>query len=98
MNLDQISVRHSEDFEVQLPGAPATGYTWQLVSYPAQIQPLSSAYDQQVEGPPAVGDPGTQRFRFRALEPGSYDVAFVLQRPWESVPLQARTIHVHVAP
>jgi inhibitor of cysteine peptidase len=95
-NGDRVSVRQSEEFEVRLAATPTTGYSWQLVNSPPQIQPIGNSYVQSAQGQPVAGGSGVQVFRFRASQPGSYRLTFELKRPWESQAQQSRAIQVQV--
>ena len=95
-NGNPVSVGQSEEFEIRLAATPTTGYTWQVVNAPPQIQALGNSYVQPTQGQPVAGGSGVQVFRFRALQAGSYTLTFELKRPWESQPQQSRTVQVQV--
>jgi predicted secreted protein len=83
MSPDSVSVAVEQEFEIRLPGSPATGYVWEPDSLPEGIE--LSGSDSVAPGPSSrPGDTGTQVFRFRSREPGESTIGFVLKRPWES--------------
>jgi len=91
---DQIELRRGQTVAVELEGNPSTGYTWEAVE-------LDEAILRQIGEPSftpesgAVGAPGTQILRFRAVGEGSTTLRLVYHRPWEDAEPE-RTFSVEV--
>ncbi|MBP6216680.1 MAG: protease inhibitor I42 family protein [Luteimonas sp.] len=80
--------------EIALEGNAGTGYAWEFEADGApQLQraPAQPAPDAvQADGPRLVGGPTTQRWHFRAEQPGATTVKLVYRRPWEKDVAPAR--------
>ncbi len=81
-------------FEIELKSGPGTGYQWQPVAVPEDIELLGSDY-RPTPGA-QIGDPATQVFRFRASKAGQYSLRFVLKRSWEKESIRETVIDVDV--
>ena len=90
----QVELVEGQSFVVSLDGNPTTGYTWEAVEYDQQIL-------RQVGEPrftpesSAMGAPGKQQLRFRAVAPGRTTLRLVYHRPWEEAEPE-RTFSVEV--
>ena len=54
---------------------------WRLAAHPPEVRLLDSDFRQAPDA--AIGDGGTQVFHLVADAPGTFEVSFVLKRPWE---------------
>ncbi|TDC63517.1 hypothetical protein E1258_10370 [Micromonospora sp. KC207] len=82
---------------VRLPENPTTGFAWSIsVSEPALLTVESSRLRR--DGPPMPGGGGEREFRLRsqAGSPGRVQVTLARSRPWESSPLEERTLEVRI--
>jgi len=76
-----IHVVAAQPFDVELGSGPSTGYVWRLAAHPPEVRLLDSDFRQAPDA--AIGDGGTQVFHLVADAPGTFEVGFVLKRPWE---------------
>jgi predicted secreted protein len=86
MTDDLIETRVGESFEVALEGQPTAGYRWRAVLPPgarARLEPIGQTTEARGS---QLGAPAIQRFRFRALEPGTVTLDFHYGRHWETEP------------
>jgi predicted secreted protein len=66
---------------IDLPATPSTGYQWSLPTVPDGVELVGTDFT-----PPAgttIGAAGVQHFRVRADRVGTFELGFVLSRPWE---------------
>jgi predicted secreted protein len=84
-----------EEFEVRLESTPTTGYIWEVAQLPETVELLGTEFEPS-GGEPQAGAPGNQLFRFRAGQPGQYQIDFVLKRQWELEAIRSRTVSVQV--
>jgi predicted secreted protein len=78
---EPIRVAAAQPFDVELGSGPSTGYVWRLAAHPPEVRLVESDFRQAPDA--AIGDGGTQVFQLVADSPGSFEVCFVLKRPWE---------------
>lgn len=95
MPSDTITVAVDEEFTVSLETIATAGYLWKIESLPNAIQLLGTG-NEKPPGERKPGDSTNQIFRFRAPEPGDYEIKFALGRPWENKLIEAKTISVRV--
>jgi inhibitor of cysteine peptidase len=93
-----VQVHVGDTFQVQLPGNPTTGYTWEVV--PADVG-VCVQVGEPVFTPESdlVGAPGTFEFTFEITAVGSEDLSLVYQRPWEEdvEPLDTYTLRLEAS-
>ena len=87
-----IHVVAAQPFDVELGSGPSTGYVWRLAAHPPEVRLLESDFRQAPAA--AIGDGGTQVFHLVADAPGSFEVCFVLKRPWEDDAVLTRKFEV----
>ena len=87
-----IRVVAAQPFDVELGSGPSTGYVWRLTAHPPEVRLLESDFSQAPDA--AVGDGGTQVFHLVADVSGTFEVHFVLKRPWEDEVVLERTFEV----
>jgi predicted secreted protein len=89
--------RTGETVEVRFPAQPTAGYRWEVEVSPAARRVVALVEEGWDADTTRVGAPAEQRFRFRALAPGTVTVTFRYRRPWEARPPQEiRTVTLHV--
>jgi predicted secreted protein len=79
-----LHVRVDETFEVPLEGQPTAGYRWELILTPAAVGKVALVEERWDPDVTRAGGPAVQRFRFRALSPGTLELTFLYRRPWET--------------
>jgi predicted secreted protein len=94
---NRVSPRKGEKFDISLSSTPSTGYIWELVACPAEIEFVPIKYATSTNDTGSVGGTGTQVFRFRSTAGGAYTITFVLKRPWEKRSIDRRVFQVHVS-
>ncbi len=91
---EQVELQEGQTLSVSLEGNPTTGYTWETVEVDEQVlrQIGEPAFTPASD---AVGAPGTQVIRFRAVDQGRTTLRLVYHRPWEDAEPE-RTFSVEV--
>ena len=81
-NGSQVELRSGQNLVILLEGNPTTGYTWEAVEYDEGVlrQVGEPAFTPESD---AVGAPGSQVLRFKALDKGQTTLRLVYHRPWE---------------
>lgn len=80
----QLEVGQSLDLE--LPGNPSTGYSWDVLADGAPVLRRESPPPAAASGstePPMVGVPSPSRFRFVGAQRGRTQLHLVYRRSWE---------------
>jgi predicted secreted protein len=95
VTFETVIVTLGEEFKVCLKSTPATGYVWEIHTFPEGILLLGNDYEKPASGI-QPGDPVSQVFRFRALNVGEHIINFVLKRPWESNATESHRVTVKV--
>lgn len=90
----QLTVKVNEKFRINLESNPSTGYQW-ISEYDHVFLKLRSKYIPPKDDDLIVGEPGTQKFVFKALKPGETDITLNYARPWENC-IPAKTVIYHV--
>jgi len=77
-----------------------TGYSWRIDQAASRDLDILSISDGGRSGGRRrmVGSPSMRHWKIRALKPGRAEIVFTYQRPWESAPVQTRSVEVEVAP
>lgn len=94
-----IDIKTSNEFVIliALESNPTTGYSWQASFDSAALELVEQTYelgDYANEG--AVGAGGTELFRFKALESGTFQITFDYERPWEDESIDQKTFTVEI--
>jgi predicted secreted protein len=78
----EVELRRGQSMAIWLEGNPTTGYTWEAVAYDEEVvrQVGEAAFTPESD---AIGAPGRQVLRFRALDEGQTALRLVYHRPWE---------------
>jgi predicted secreted protein len=87
-----IHVVAAHPFHIDLGSGPSSGYLWRLATHPPEVRLLRSDFSQAPDA--AIGDGGTQVFHLVADGPGTFELCFVLKRPWEDEVVLTRTFEV----
>lgn len=95
--MEEVRAAVGVPFDVALPAVPTGGFKWQ-VSIPPQaasvIRYMGMAWETPT--PPALGGTSLQRFRFKAVGPGTTSLVFRYGRQWEGSDQQVKTVSVVV--
>ena len=91
---EQVELQEGQTLSVSLEGNPTTGYTWETLEIDEQVlrQIGQPAFTPASD---ALGAPGTQVIRFRAVGQGRTTLRLVYHRPWEDAEPE-RTFSVEV--
>jgi predicted secreted protein len=93
----EIEVRPQDEFEIHLPETRTAGYRWSA----ERTHPACTMIGEHSEAPAGtVGGSGLHHFHFRALHPGTGEIALHYGRSWEKEkgPAKTFTLKVHVRP
>ena len=80
-SLSEVSLDVGDQLDVSLEANPTTGYSWELGPLPDGLQLVSSEFEEP-DGS-LVGAPGTQRFVFDAMGPGTGILRFEYVRVFD---------------
>jgi inhibitor of cysteine peptidase len=93
----EIELARGQTLVVSLESNPTTGYRWEVVELEGQLlQPVGEAeYHPRSD---AIGAPGVEILRFKALNAGRTPLKLVYHRPWEkdAEPLETFSLQVVV--
>ena len=95
MEEKQLTVKVNEKFKIGLESNPSTGYHWSANFDSGFLKLVKSKYIPPKDDDLIAGQPGTQKFVFKALKPGETDITLNYARPWENC-LPAKTVIYHV--
>jgi len=89
-----LIVAQGQDFTVEIPSAPTTGYKWYLADLPDSLSLTSEEFRPK----PAeqVGDSGWQLFHLTARDAGDFEVELTYRRPWETEPVERKSVRIKV--
>ena len=87
-----IHVVAAQSFHIDLGSGPSSGYLWRLAEHPPEVRLLRSDFSQAPDA--AIGDGGVQEFHLVADAAGTFELTFVLKRPWEDEVVLTRTFEV----
>ncbi|HML05885.1 MAG TPA: protease inhibitor I42 family protein [Methanobacterium sp.] len=81
----ELNVKLDEKFKIKLESNPSTGYTW-IPEFDSDFLKLvkSKYLKPQDSVNPLVGNPGTQKFVFKAIKTGETKITMKYVRPWEN--------------
>lgn len=85
-DVDVIEATVGEEFAIELPSQPASGFAWSLEASPPDnsIEFVVVEYGESpapADGE-AGGSSGPEYHKFKAIKPGSGSLVFHLQQPW----------------
>ncbi|HWB14739.1 MAG TPA: protease inhibitor I42 family protein [Pirellulales bacterium] len=91
----EITAPLEQEFEIQLPENPTTGYRWHLADGSSEtLQVVDEHFDTATA---AVGAAGQRRWTVRATAPGSHPFRLEERRSWEQKPIRTFSLTVKVA-
>ena len=84
--------------DVELPESPSTGYRWELMDPPDEVEVVSSRFDSGKAAGGQAGSGGVRTFAIRLLADTDVELVFGLGRVWEDQPVERRVVIVRVPP
>ena len=87
----ELTARHGL-VDVVLPETPSTGYRWALEGEVEGAQVVGDRFEDHPTAGPTAGAGGARTFSLHVS--GTVEIPFVLKRPWDSEPLERRTVTV----
>ena len=82
-----------ETFTISLESNPTTGYSWQAEFDAESLELVNEDFTSDST---LLGAGGVQKFDFRALKQGQFQVKMVYKRPWENESIDTKVIDVKV--
>lgn len=89
-----IPARVGEEFTINLPANPTTGYNWN-VDYDYALLSLESS-DYMASSSRALGARGTSIYVFEPLRSGRTTIYFVYKRSWENIVADTKAFQVDI--
>jgi len=89
-----LEADRGKPFTIEIPSAPTTGYKWQIQELPEAVELRASEF--RVKPNAEIGDSGTQIFHLAVSQPGLYRIDLICKRPWESDPVEHKSVYVRV--
>ena len=83
-----IAGRAGESFIIELPGDPATGYSWSMVGQPDPTIATLITTDFATVPSPTSGTSGHERWTFRLVAPGTTSITFGYGRTFAISPAE----------
>lgn len=103
-NGSTITLNRHDRLEIQLPGNPSTGYSWQTVKINSWVlaplgRPTFVSGATGTNGAPLIGAGGTFTMSYEAVGVGTCPIELSYTRPWipETSPSQTFQITVNVS-
>lgn len=84
-NVTIIETGMGQEFTIELPSNPTTGYSWQLISLTTgsvQLQDKTFKLTEEIEG--IVGAGGYEIWTFLAIKKDTVNLMFEYKRSWEN--------------
>ncbi len=91
--MEHVDAVAGEPIRIALPSHGGAGYLWRLRDEPPGLRLQGSESLAPESGAPP-GSPHDTVFTLIATDPGTYAAVFVLQRPWESEPVEERVVTI----
>jgi predicted secreted protein len=88
-----LDTRADAPFEIRLRSPLTAGYEWKADFDPVAFSLVSR---HRVASLKDIGASAVEIFRFRPLSQGQYEIRFVLQRAWESKPVDETKVAVRI--
>jgi len=82
-----------ETFTISLESNPTTGYSWQAEFDAESLELVSEDFSSDST---LLGAGGVQKFEFRALKQGQFQVTMIYKRPWENESIDTKVIDVKI--
>jgi len=93
-NGHEVTIAKGDELELSLSENPSTGYRWELSGKAAPVCELLNDNFEAAGTMPGRG--GMHRWQFRAVQPGSGEIALQYRRSWEEGTPPARSYRVSV--
>ena len=87
---ETIEVRVAEEFKVDLTVLAVSGYKWEVAEKTTKLAFLGSSIKVLEED--KIGGASQQILRFRAKQPGTFDLHLVCKREWDASPSETLTM------
>jgi predicted secreted protein len=91
----QVVGKVDQELVVRLDSQPGTGYTWRIANAPGGLDYLGTTTESVPGAAPGRG--AVQTFRFVPRIVSEFTLDFVLQRPWESQPIERRRVLIRAS-
>lgn len=91
-SMDELAVKATESFSVELSEPTTAGYRWQLLP---TIETVRLERERLKPGK-GFGGAGKRRFVFRPVSQGRTTISFELRRPWEQSATKRKDFCVNV--
>jgi predicted secreted protein len=88
-----LRVSTNEDVALEISGAGATGYVWEVVTKSPELEVLDHKVQPDLA---SIGASGVDRFVVRAKHAGVQRLVLALRRPWEERALKQFEISLDV--
>jgi inhibitor of cysteine peptidase len=89
-----VALIMGEELELSLAENRTTGYHWKLNGKAEPVCELVNDDFEAATGPPGSG--GVHHWQFRAVQPGSGEIALQYRRPWGEDVAPARSYQVSI--
>jgi inhibitor of cysteine peptidase len=93
-NGEELKIALGEQFEIELAENPTTGYRWHFLSTGGPVLDIQEDSFQSTGA--ACGAGGMRRWRLRALQMGTTQLAIEHRRSWETHATETFVVHVLV--
>lgn len=102
-NMNEITIKKGEHFEITLDSNPTTGFSWMLAEDldASMIEEIDNVYGSKAsdndKNPPLVGAGGIETWTFKALATGESTIKMKYCQPFDaSNPVEEKTILVKI--
>jgi len=92
--VENITANKSQEFTISLESNPTTGYQWIPIFNTSIINLISHSF--QPSTTKLIGSPGTEIFKFKAINYGTQSLKMFYKRSWEKEPAEERLFVVNV--
>ena len=92
--VENITANKSQEFTISLESNPTTGYQWIPIFNTSIINLISHRF--QPSTTKLIGSPGTEIFKFKAINYGTQSLKMFYKRSWEKEPAEERLFVVNV--
>ncbi len=92
--VENITVNKSKEFTISLESNPTTGYQWIPIFNTSIINLISHNF--QPSTTKLIGSPGTEIFKFKAINYGTESLKMIYKRSWEKGPTKERLFVINI--
>ncbi len=94
---ERVTMAVGQTLVVALRGNATTGYNWDVTDWgDGKVIKYSGQSEYKVDRTDLMGSPGTHRFRFSAVGPGTVELRLRYARPWEKENADAKSVTIEV--